>query len=457
MQIIKSIPQRLYLFYSFLILIYMINVFIESPIITYIVGAITIPILVISFFGASKLFKILGSIFLLVGTYLFIESNLSLLHALSFFTTNLGLIGLLAVLPWMNIVVRAGRFDRRINQLMKANVSNMGSLYVRSTLTTYTLLSFINLSALTLTQSVLKENMQEVSKKFRDSFISQTTLRAFSMALVWSPMEVLVAISVDATGVSYLTMLPWLVLFSVIMMTIESIRGKRAYASLPYEAPYQLTRSFSMKEIIYNILQLLLALIVFLILIVGIGNLLDLSFIYTVTLVIFPFASAWAFLIKRWKSFLAIGGKTWKDRTNNMQNFFVLFVTLAFFSNSLNETPVLQMIQHPFMAVSEYPLLILIFMQLTYLIMSMIGIHPIATIGVLMEVVAPLYSVMNPLSIGIVFITGALATASVATYGVTVTITSMNTQQNPYRITLTNMPFALLYGSVGTLLAYFLL
>ncbi|MGJ9383393.1 hypothetical protein [Salipaludibacillus sp. CF4.18] len=457
MKTLKGVPQRLYLIYSFLILIYMINVFIDSPIITYIAGAITIPILIISFFGASKLFRILGSIFLAVGSYLFVESNLSLLHALTFFTTNLGLIGLLTVLPWMNIVVRAGRFDRRINELMKSNVSNMGSLYVRSTLTTYTLLSFINLSALTLTQSVLKENLQKVSKKFRDGFISQSTLRAFSMALVWSPMEILVAISVDATGVSYLTMLPWLVLFSVIMMTMESVRGKRAYATMKYEAPYQLTRSFSMKEIVLNILQLLFALTVFLTLIVGIGNLLDLSFIYAVTLVIFPFACAWAFLMKRWGSFLAIGVKTWKDRTNNMQNFFVLFVTLAFFSNSLNETPILQVIQQPFMAVSEYPLLILIFMQLTYLVMSMFGIHPIATIGVLIEVVAPLYSVMNPLSIGIVFITGALATASVATYGVTVTITSMNTQQNPYRITLTNMPFALLYGSVGTLLAYFLL
>lgn len=87
----------------------------------------------------------------------------------------------------------------------------------------------------------------------------------------------------------------------------------------------------------------------------------------------------------------------------------------------------------------------------------MFGIHPIATIGVLMEVVTPLYDIMTPLSVGIVLITGALATASVSTYGVTVTITSININQNPYRITLNNMPFTLVYGMVGVLLAYFLL
>lgn len=457
MQIIDTTNRHLYLYYSTILSIHILNIFIESSLLTYIVGALTIPVLLFSFLGAALLFKILGTIFLAAGLFLFLQTGLSLTDALTFFTTNLGLIALLTVLPWMNIVVRAGRFDRRINTLMKANVTNMGSLYVRSTITTYTLLSFINLSALNLTQGVLKENLKNTSKKFRDTFISQTTLRAFSMALVWSPMEILVAISVDATGVSYLTMLPWLLLFSAIMMTIESLRGKRAYSSLDYTPPYEQARSLSMKNIMISVFQLLIALTLFLILIVGIGNLFQLNFIYTVTLVIFPFACAWAFLMKRWRSFLAIGLKTWRVRTNTMQNFFVLFVTLSFFSNSLNETPVLQMIQHPFMIVSDYPLLILVFMQLTYLIMSMFGIHPIATIGVLMEVVTPLYSLMNPLSIGIVFITGALATACVGTYGVTVTLTSMNTQQNPYRITLTNLPFALLYGSVGTLLAFLLL
>ncbi|WP_269758228.1 hypothetical protein [Thalassobacillus sp. C254] len=95
--------------------------------------------------------------------------------------------------------------------------------------------------------------------------------------------------------------------------------------------------------------------------------------------------------------------------------------------------------------------------QFTYLSMSMIGVHPVATVGVLIEVLPPLYEIINPMSIGMVLVTGALATACAGTYGITVTMTSMNTKQNPYRITLRNLPFALTYGAVGVIMGYLLL
>lgn len=452
------LDHHIYILYSFVLVTYLINVFIENEWATYVIGAITIPMLFLSFISASRLFKILGALFLVTGTVLFIQSGLPFQDAFVFFTDNLRLLALLTVLPWMNSVVRAGRFDRRINQLMKANVSDLGKLYVRSSLTAYTLISFINLSALSLTQGVLLENLSNVSKKLKDTFISQTTLRAFSMALVWSPMEILVAISVDATGVSYITMLPWLLLISLIALIMDNVWGKFHYRGDLYQAPSnEAVRTFSMKTIILQYVQLLLALVTFMFLIVFASSLLDLNFILTVTLVILPFSFIWSFIMKRVHSFIAIGWKTWKIRTNGMQNFVVLFVSLGFFSNSLNATPVLGVVQHPFMAVADYPFVILFFIQITYLILSLFGIHPIATIGVLLEVVAPLYQEINPLSIGIVLITGALATATVATFGVTVTMTSMNTRQNPYRITFKNMPFALAYGGVGTLIAFFLL
>lgn len=450
--------HHIYILYSIVLITYLINVFIENEWANSIIGAITIPMLLLSFIGASRLFKILGIVFIVTGTFLFIQSGLPVQDALIFFTDNLRLLALLTVLPWINSVVRAGRFDRRINQLMKANVSDLGKLYVRSSITAYTLISFINLSALTLTQGVLLENLSNLSKKLKDTFISQTTLRAFSMALVWSPMEIIVAISVDATGVSYITMLPWLLLISLITMTMDNVWGKFHYRGVPYQATSnEGIRNFSIKSIVFQFVHLFFALVTFLTLIVITSSLLDLNFILTVTLVILPFSFIWSFIMKRVRSFIAIGWKTWKIRTNGMQNFVVLFVSLSFFSNSLNATPVLGVVQHPFMVVADYPFVILFFIQMTYLILSMFGIHPIATIGVLMEVVTPLYQQINPLSIGIVLITGALATATVATFGVTVTMTSMNTRQNPYRITLKNMPFALAYGGVGTIIAFFLL
>ncbi|WP_100372839.1 hypothetical protein [Bacillus sp. FJAT-45037] len=452
------LKHRLYVVYTFILLMYIVNTFISSDLITYVVGCLAIPMFLLSFAGASKLFRILGCIFLVVGTGMYMYSGLPLYQIPLYFTSTMPLLAFLTVLPWMNSIVRAGRFDRRINDLMKANVSDMGKLYVRSSFTTYILCAFINLSALQLSQEVLLKNLATMKKKVRDAFISQTTLRAFALALCWSPMEIIVAITVDATGVSYLSYLPWLFLCSFLVLLLDFVWGKKKYEALPYH-PVDLrpAKQVNPAKIALQIVKLLVALTAFLVLVVSIGNTFKLNFILSVTLVILPFAFAWAIVMRRVRSFLAIGIQTWKMRTNNMQNFVVLFLSLAFFSSSLNETPFLQMIQEPFFAAAETPILVLLLIQGMYLLMSMIGVHPIATIGVLIEALHPLYDVVNPLSIGMVLITGALATATVGAYGVTVTMTSMNTKQNPYRITLRNMPFALVYGGIGTLIGFFLL
>ncbi|WEG15322.1 hypothetical protein PQ478_12305 [Alkalihalophilus pseudofirmus] len=452
------LKQHLYVVYSVILLMYIANTFIGSESIHYVIGILAIPMLLISLLGASKLFRILGSIFIAVGTGMYIYSGLPLYQVPLYFTSTMPLLAFFIVLPWMNSIVRAGRFDRRINELMKANVSDLGKLYVRSSFTTYTLCSFINLSALSISQEVLLENMAKMKKKIKDSFISQTTLRAFAVALCWSPMEIMVAMTVDATGVSYLAYLPWLILCSFIVLMVDWLWGSRRFKSVPYEAAvYHPERTIEPGIIAWKITKLVIALTAFLLIVVTLGNAYNLNFILSVTLVILPFSFCWALVMNRMRSFLAIGWGTWKFRTNHMQNFVVLFLSLAFFSSSLNETPFLGMIQQPFLAASETPLVILLLIQGTYLLMSMIGVHPVATIGILAEVMQPLYSVINPMSVGMVLITGALATATVGAYGITVTMTSMNTVQNPYRITLRNMPFAIFYGGVGTLIGYLLL
>ncbi|MFC5713190.1 hypothetical protein ACFPU1_10370 [Thalassorhabdus alkalitolerans] len=453
----KRISGQLYIFYSLVLLLYISNVFIENRALEYIIGTLAIPMLFISFHGAANLFRILGLLFISAGVGMFIYAGLPVVELPFYMTSTMPLLAFLTILPWMNGVVRAGRFDRRINQLMKANVSDLGKLYTRSSFTSYILVAFINLSALPLAQGVLLKNLSNMKKQLRDSFVTRTTLRAFAVALAWSPMEIMVAITVDATGVSYLTYLPWLLLCSLIVLFIDLLWGYMAFRKHGYQPAIESEQFFHPKQVAVQIMKLFFALSIFLALVVSIGNVTGLDFILTVTLVILPFAIGWSFLMKRWKTFKVIGWVTWKERTNGMQNFVVLFLSLAFFSSSLNETPFLDLIQQPFLGAAEYPLIILFLIQFTYLAMSMIGVHPVATVGVLIEVLPPLYEIINPMSIGMVLVTGALATACAGTYGITVTMTSMNTKQNPYRITLRNLPFALTYGAVGVIMGYLLL
>ena len=454
------LQDRLYLVFPPVFALFIANLFLDLPVIHYIVGVLAIPMLMLAYAGAARLFRILGGVFVVAGLGMFIYSGLPISELPLMMTSTMPLLSFLTVLPWMNSVVRAGRFDRRINDLTKVNAAHLGTMYTRSSLTTYILAMFINLSALSLSQGVLRKSLSHFHKRLTDSFISRVTLRAFTLALIWSPMEIMVAITVDTTGVSYLAYLPWLFLISVTLLLIDWVWNWRHFKRVPYQAESMEAEepiTLDWRRLAAKMAQLMVALAVFLAAVVTLGSQFNLNFILSVTLVILPFSFAWAVIMRRFRSFLQVGWGTWKNRTNQMQNFIVLFLSLALFSESLNETPFLAVLQAPFEAVSGAPLLILLLVQYTYLLMSMIGVHPIATIAILGEILRPMFGMINPMSIGMVLITGALATATVGTYGVTVTLTAMNTLQNPYRITLRNMPFALLCGSVGTFVGYLLL
>lgn len=438
-------------------LFFVLNHFISNDYFAYTIGVLTVLLFLISFPGSSKLFKILSSSFIVLGTASFIYSGLSLKEIPELITSNIPILTLLLVLPLMTGVVQAGRYDRRLNEIIKGNVKTLGELYVRSSLTTFALSTFLNISALSLSQEVLVKNMKEVEQKIKNSFISQATLKGLALALVWSPMEIIVALTVDATGISYLSYLPYLILCAVFMITLDGLLGRKRFGPVSYEsAAASEVGSLSLNRLFKPIIKLFFSFATFLGLVVSIGALLDINFILSVSLIIPPFVFIWAKLLKRWRSFKMIGLKIWKERANRMQNFIVLFVSLAFFSNSLSKTSFHTIINQLFLTLSDHPLLILLCIQFFILLMGLVGIHAIATIGILLEVVIPLYSIINPLSIGIVIITGALATLTVGAYGVTVTMTSITTKQNPYRITLQNMPFALTFGFTGVIIGFLL-
>ncbi|MDO6749787.1 hypothetical protein Q4563_21290, partial [Gilvimarinus sp. 1_MG-2023] len=83
----------------------------------------------------------------------------------------------------------------------------------------------------------------------------------------------------------------------------------------------------------------------------------------------------------------------------------------------ISDTSFLEFIQQPVLAIIDYPFLIFIVIQLIFIFMSMFGVHPIATIGILSGVIATLLETMNPTSLAIVLTTSAVSTLTVGSYG----------------------------------------
>lgn len=449
--------KHIYLFFSFVFVLHILSVFYPSSSLSYVLGILAFFILLISYWHASKLFKILAGGFLSIGTVLFFFADLQVVEVIPFLGENISLLTLLAVLPWMNSVVHAGRFDRLMSKILKGNVNHLGSLYRRSITTMMALTAFLNVSSATIARDVLAHNLKSVKERTANQFIMMATLRGYTLALAWSPLEVLLAMSIFITGVSFSSLLPWMIGITLLMYILDSLWGNWFFKKTPYKEDVPISSPMNLRELRPKLIQLSVALISFLLLVILFGNIFDMDFIFIVTLLVFPFASVWAWSMKRWKSFWKVGFPNWKASVNNIHNFNILFISLALFTNTLNESPVIDWIQQPILAVADYPLLLLISIQIFFVFMSMFGVHPVATMGILGGMSGLLMEILSPMSLAVILVVSGVATVPIGTYGLVITIISMSLKQSPYLITLYNLVYSIVFGLFGILLAYYLI
>lgn len=369
------------------------------------------------------------------------------------FINNFPMLVFMSMLPWMSSAFSIGEYDRSLRSMLTSKNDRLADMYGKGMATTLSLLLFINISAIYLMQHIFLEKLKDINSSVRNDFIIKVTLRTFSLAIIWSPMEIIVGITVDATNISFLSYLPWLLLISFILAISDMFLSKRRYA----EVEIINRANVDYKNLMKALTKLFFVLFTFFAVIIISNHLSGLNFILTVSLVIFPFTLVWSILMRRTSSFLKFGWENWKSYNNGMQNFVMLFLSLALFSEGFIQTAIPEMLQQIFGELSGYYLLIFIFMTVIYFILGMIGVHPVATIAILIEVLQPLFTTVNPMSIGIVLIVSGLATAASAPYGINVTLTTQTLKISPYYITKVNFPFSILMSAVGIVVAMLLI
>jgi hypothetical protein len=445
----------MFLLYNLLILFYLETLFFQNQTVEYITGILAIAAIVMSYKFSGGLYKVTSIVFLLSGLGIFIYLGMPLGSIPYYMSSTLMILALFYVLPFVNAIVVTGRYDQSASMLLKAKLTNLGQLYSRGLIVSFILGIFLNVATVTVTENVLRKNMKHSLSKIRDVFTSQAVLRGYALSLTWSPMEIIVAVTIDVTGVDYLEFLPWLLLFSVTLLAIEYMIPFR-YRKVHLEKSEENKENIDKRNIL-KILSLFLFLVLFIVIISFISNAFELSFLTAVTLVIPPFTLLWALLIRRLNKFLSYGIRKWQQRVKGMNNFFLLFLSLGFFISILQKSGYITIFNQPLMSLQNQPIILFILIQVLFLGLAMVGFHPLVTISMVGEVVQPLLLAINPLSIGIVLITSALSTVMAGPFNITVSLMSDILKRNPYRISLFNIGFAFLFSTFGTILAVVLL
>lgn len=134
--------------YALLIVCYMLNKFIGNLLFDYFIGALAVLTIILSFKNTGRLYKIVGSIFLITGLFIWWFFSPLGIEIFLHFDRLIGLIALFFLLPFLNAVVKVGRYDQILSSIITTNMKNVYQLYQKTSLTSYILSIFLNLAVI---------------------------------------------------------------------------------------------------------------------------------------------------------------------------------------------------------------------------------------------------------------------------------------------------------------------
>jgi hypothetical protein len=416
-------------------------------------GILALLSLIVSLHAARKMFQIVAAVFITAGIACIVWEGIPVTQVPFLMTSNVMLISLLYMLPFINRVIRIGGYDRHLSRWLNVRTGHLGHLYVRSLAVSYLLSLFLFFAAIPLLYRVLSKHLQGQDSRLVSRFMSMSILRGFGIVAVWSPVEPLVATAVLITGVSYLSLLPWMLGLSAVLFIAGALWGFQFRKiplnqenNVPMLAPsWSKTGSF------------LLALVLLITSAFGLQAALGISFFATMTFALLPFSLLWSIILRRFNRFVSTSRKQWKRSVDDLRHLVVLFLSFGFFNSAVSKTHLFQLMEEPVQAMSQWPVLLFVFILLVSLILPVIGVHPLVVMSLFGFFLQPILQVMNPLSIAVVLITSCLGSSFMGTFNTTVTIMSGLLQVNPYRITLWNVSFGVLFGGIGVAAALILL
>lgn len=438
--------------YTLLIVTYIVSRFIEAPFFSYGIGILAILTLILSFRKAGGLYLISGICFLSTGTLLFISNGLPWYTFFLHFESMLGVLSLFLVLPFINSIIRVGRYDINLGLLLKNKVNQLSTLYKRSFLVTYFLGLFLNIATLSLVKNSLERTLSQLPKNTVDKYYSQNLLRAYALCLTWSPMEAMISASIDITNKHYYQVFP--ILFSIASITVISdwILSYFKYKNVPITIENK--TEISNKKVSKKIIEMVFMLIIFIICVSFLQNVLNKGFLFSVVLVIIPISILWAIYIRKTRRYFSITLPHWKERTRGLSNYFCMFLSAGLFVEMLSLSGRLTFLQTAFESVADQTLLLYLMVGGVFLITSLIGFHPLITITLLAELLHPILAEVSTISFTVVLISCSLAPVMYSPFNLSVSLLSDQLKINVFKLGLWNIIFAIFYMLLSIFIAY---
>lgn len=439
--------------YTLLVTLYVTHRLSPAFIPEQLVGTVAIIALLVSARRAYGLYRLTGLFFLISGALVFIFLDLPSYLLLLKFDSMLGLLSLFFMLPFIDTLIRIGRFDKSMSRLLYLDVQQLPRLYRRSSFVTHLLGIFLNIATIPLLKKSLAPSMAPLPVQVQYRFYAKNLLRAYALCLTWSPLEVMVSTSIDALGLKYHQIFVGMFLLAILFIGMDWIifsHGKDRSFKL-----HSFTQAPGGSSKVHkNIVKLIGFLFLFVITVNVVDHGTGEGFLFSVVLTILPFSLISSVLLRKTKQYLQIALPSWKSQTGKLANYFFMFLSAGFFVETLSKTPWLMMLQKYLSAYADQTLLMYLFVGGYFVVTSLTGFHPLVSLALLLSIIHPFIEELASVSFAFVMIGSSLATVMYSPFNVSVSVLSNQLHIQPFRIMIQNIAFALVYILVTILTAY---
>lgn len=440
--------------YSLLILSYVLSQFLHIPNFSLFIGILANIAIFVSLFFAKGLFFYSGIAFYTIGTFLFFQAGSSWQEYFSSFQTMLGILSFLFMLPFLNSLIRVGKYDHGLRKFMEQGAATVTQLYRRSFFVCHVLGLFLNIATFAVLMRTLDRTFTSIPRKIKAKFYTQNLLRAYALCLAWSPLEIMVITALNVTGQSYIYIFPFIITIVILVILFDILTASFKYPKMRLQPPGTQTNHSGNPG--RKIKQLIVLLVLLVTCVSFVNQWSDFDYLFTLILFIAPISFLWAAFIKRLRRYAFFAFNQWKTRTKGMANFFFMFLSAGLFVQMLAETSLFDVLQQLFTSLHQQVFIFYLLIGAYFLVSSFIGFHPLVSVILLAEIIAPSLADLQAIPLALVLIVCSLSPVMFSPFNISVSIVGYHLNINPYRLGLWNLPFVIGYMLFTMIFAYML-
>ncbi|WP_404324036.1 hypothetical protein LG298_10390 [Cytobacillus firmus] len=411
-------------------------------------------IVVLTFRLTKKFVQILGGVFLTLGAFLLWTSSSEWQQYIFAFGPMLDLLTMFTLIPILGIPVKLGRYGEGIQAIIQKRVKTSGHLYMMTSGISYFFSIFMNLATLPMTYYSIRPTLGSFPVRNKERFMSRAISRGFAMPLIWAPVTPIVGIVITMTGVSWGTILPYVIPLSILGLAMDWFIGSRQSQpmKLPHSADESVHETAAALEVTNDsrpgrVFQILVAIAIFNVLVSFAETQVSLPFLILVSLIVIPFAFSWSLFLRKGKEF----GHQLSDHFNSfamsMKDQFFIFLSTGFFISAINISKANAILFDwiaAFISVAGVEIFLII-LPLIPLGLAFLGLHPAVSLALMIEGVNPEAIGISPHILTVAMLSGAVSAFLVGPYNATLGLMSNIIKVDSYKVSSWNLPFAAVY------------